>query len=142
MPDLATTIPKPTNGGKTCTFHLKKGIKFGPPVNREITSKDVKYAIERLARPKNGAQYAFYFNVIRGFDAYGKGKTKSIAGIKTPNAKTIVFNLTEPDGRLRPARGHAGGGPDPARGREVLRGQARRVRSLRHRVRPVHDRGL
>ena len=52
VPDLATSIPKPTNGGKTWTFHLKKGIKFGPPVNREITSKDVKYAIERLARPE------------------------------------------------------------------------------------------
>ena len=97
-PDLATTVPKPTNGGKRYTFHLKKGIKFGPPVNREITSKDVKYAIERLARPKNGAQYGFYFNVIKGWDAYGKGKTKSISGIKTPNAKTIVFNLTAPTG--------------------------------------------
>ena len=55
VPDLATSIPQPTNGGKTWTFKLKTGIKFGPPVNREITSKDVKYAIERLARPKNGA---------------------------------------------------------------------------------------
>src|SRR5262245_37929733 len=54
VPDLATAVPKPTNGGKRYTFHLKKGIKFGPPVNREITSKDVKYAMEREARPKHG----------------------------------------------------------------------------------------
>ena len=52
VPDLATTVPKPTNGGKTYTFKLKNGIKFGPPVNREITSADVKYALERLARPE------------------------------------------------------------------------------------------
>ena len=99
VPDLATTVPKPTNGGKRYTFKLKKGIKFGPPVNREITSKDVKYALEREARPKNGAQYAFYLDgVIKGFDTYGKGESKSISGIRTPNAKTIVFDLTQPTG--------------------------------------------
>jgi peptide/nickel transport system substrate-binding protein len=113
VPDLATSVPKPTNGGKTFTFKLKKGIKFGPPVNREITSKDVKYAIERLARPKNGAQYAFYFNVIKGFDAYSKGEGKSISGIKTPNAKTIVFNLTAPAGDLPQRVALAAAGPIP-----------------------------
>ena len=98
VPDLARSVPRPTNGGKTYTFRLKNGIKWGPPVNREITSKDVRYAVERLARPKNGAQYGFYFNVIAGLDKYAKGEAKSISGIKTPNNKTIIFNLTEPAG--------------------------------------------
>ncbi len=98
VPDLAKSVPKPTNGGKRYTFKLKSGIKFGPPVNREITSKDVKYALERMARPKNGAQYAFYFTAIKGWDSYSKGETKSMSGIKTPNAKTIVFDLTAPTG--------------------------------------------
>ena len=98
VPDLATSVPKPTNGGKRYTFKLKKGIKFGPPVNREITSQDVKYAMERLANPKNGGQYAFYFPVIKGWSAYSKGEGKSISGIRTPNAKTIVFDLTQPTG--------------------------------------------
>ncbi len=31
VPDIATSVPKPTNGGKTYTFHLKQGVKFGPP---------------------------------------------------------------------------------------------------------------
>jgi peptide/nickel transport system substrate-binding protein len=114
VPDLATSIPKPTNGGKTYTFKLKKGIRFGPPVNREITSKDVKYAIERLARPKNGAQYGFYFNVIKGLVAYGKGESKSISGIKTPNAKTIVFTLTEPAGDFAQRVALPAAGPIPA----------------------------
>ena len=39
VPDLATSVPKPTNGGRRYTFHLKNGVKFGPPVNREITSQ-------------------------------------------------------------------------------------------------------
>ena len=28
VPDLATSIPTPTNGGKTYVFHIRKGIKF------------------------------------------------------------------------------------------------------------------
>ena len=98
VPDLATSVPQPTNGGKRYTFRLKDGIRWGPPVNRAITSTDVKYAVERLARPKNGAQYGFYFNVIAGLEKYAQGEAKSISGIRTPNAKTIIFNLTQPAG--------------------------------------------
>jgi peptide/nickel transport system substrate-binding protein len=98
VPDLATSVPKPTNGGKTYTFRLKNGVRWGPPVNRAITSQDVKYAIERTARPKNGAQYGFYFTIIQGWDAYAKGEKKSISGVKTPNSKTISITLTRPSG--------------------------------------------
>jgi peptide/nickel transport system substrate-binding protein len=41
VPDLATSVPQPSANGLTYTFHLKRGIKFGPPLSREITSKDV-----------------------------------------------------------------------------------------------------
>jgi peptide/nickel transport system substrate-binding protein len=98
VPDIATSVLVPTNGGTVYTFHLKPGIKFSPPVNRAVTSKDIAYAIERMARPKNGAQYSFYYSVIKGFDDYGSGKAKSISGIKTPNNSTIVFTLTHPTG--------------------------------------------
>lgn len=103
VPDLAEALPTPTNGGLTYTFKLKKGVKFAPPVNREITSQDVKYAMERLANPKNGGQYAFYYDdtqsgSIKGWNAYATGKAKSIAGITTPDSRTIVFNLTKQEG--------------------------------------------
>jgi peptide/nickel transport system substrate-binding protein len=98
VPDLATSVPKPTNGGTRYTYRLKSGIRWGPPVNREITSRDVKYALERAARPKNGAQYGFYYPVIKGWTEYANGERKSLTGIRTPNAKTIVFDLTQPTG--------------------------------------------
>src|SRR5205823_3925853 len=97
VPDLATRVPAATNGGRTYTFTLKRGIRFGPPVGRTITSTDIRYAIERLARPRNGAQYAYVFRVIAGFDAYRAGRARSIAGIRTSNARTIAFDLTRPD---------------------------------------------
>ncbi len=47
VPDLAAAAPKISADGKTVTVRIKKGVRFGPPVNREVTSADVKYAIER-----------------------------------------------------------------------------------------------
>jgi peptide/nickel transport system substrate-binding protein len=96
VPDLATTVPAPTDGGRTYTFHLRPGVRFGPPVGRAVTSRDVLYALERLANPKNGGQYAFYYTVIRGWDAFANGEARSISGIETPDASTIVFHLTRP----------------------------------------------
>jgi len=96
VPDLATALPKPTDGGTTYTFHIKQGVKFAPPVNRAVTSKDILYAMERLADPKNGGQYAFYYTPIKGWN--DAAKTGKISGIETPNASTIVFHLTEPTG--------------------------------------------
>ena len=126
VPDIATSVPKPTNGGKTYTFHLKKGVKFGPPVNREVTSKDVLYAMERIAHPKDGAQYGFYYSPIVGFDAYGAGKAKTIAGIKTPNASTIVFNLTAPTGDFLYRMAMPATGPIPQEVGKCFEGQAGR----------------
>jgi peptide/nickel transport system substrate-binding protein len=117
VPDLAASW-KLSNGGKTYTFKLKSGIKFAPPVSREITSKDFVTAFERLGDPKDGAQYSFYYGVIKGFDAFGKGKASSISGIKTPNAKTIVFNLTQPTGDFLFRVGMPATGPMP---REVTK---------------------
>jgi peptide/nickel transport system substrate-binding protein len=96
--DLATAVPSPTDGGKTYTYKLRSGVKFGPPVNRAVTSKDVAYAMQRLANPKDGGQYAFYFTVIKGWDDYAAGKAKTISGISTPNNNTIVFHLTTATG--------------------------------------------
>ena len=47
VPDLAAGPPRISADGRTVTVRIKRGIRFGPPVNREVTSADVKYAIER-----------------------------------------------------------------------------------------------
>jgi peptide/nickel transport system substrate-binding protein len=96
--DLATEVPTPTDNDLTYTYKLRDGIKFGPPVNRAVTSKDVAYAMNRLANPKDGGQYAFYYTVIKGWDAVANGKAKTVSGITTPDDKTIVFHLTKATG--------------------------------------------
>jgi len=123
VPDIATSVPAPTNGGKTYTFHLKSGIKFSPPVNRAVTSHDFVTAMDRVANPKNGAQYAFYYTVIKGWDAYAAGKAKSISGISTPDDSTIVFNLVRPTGDFLKRIGMPAAGPLPAEVTKCFEGQ-------------------
>ncbi len=98
VPDIATSVPTPTDGGTTYTFHIKQGVKFGPPVDRQVTSADFVYALERIASPKDGAEYAFYYTPIKGWNAYADGQAKTISGIQTPDASTIVFHLARPTG--------------------------------------------
>jgi peptide/nickel transport system substrate-binding protein len=97
-PDLAQALPQISSDGLTYTFKLKPNIRFGPPVNRTITSKDVEYAFERINLARLLAGYGFYyFGVIKGMD--GKATVvKPISGIQTPDDATIVFHLTRPTG--------------------------------------------
>src|SRR6266404_4696108 len=123
VPDIATSVPTPTNGGKTYTYHLKTGIKFSPPVNRAVTSHDFVTAMERLANPKDGGQYSFYYKVITGWDAYAAGKAKSISGISTPDDSTIVFNLTAPTGDFNYRMAMPATGPMPNEVTKCFEGQ-------------------
>lgn len=97
-PDLAETAPEISPDTKTVTVHLRHGVHFSPPVNREVTSTDVKYALERGANPNVvNSYFQSYFRSIEGAPA---AKGGPIAGIRTPDRYTIVFHLTEPRGQL------------------------------------------
>ena len=73
--------------------------------------------MNRLANPKDGGQYAFYYTVIKGWDDVANGKAKTVSGITTPDNKTIVFHLTKPTGDFNLPHVDAGDGTDPAGGR-------------------------
>jgi peptide/nickel transport system substrate-binding protein len=98
VPDLATEAAQSPDGGKTWKYTLKDGIKFedGSP----ITSRDVKYGIERT----------FAQDVLEGGPAYLKDWLDNgqeypgpyrdtspdklgLASVKTPDDKTIIFTL-------------------------------------------------
>ena len=72
-------------------------MKFSPPVNREVTTKDVKYAIERaFTKTVNGPYVGAFMSDIEGVKAFQDGKAKEISGITTPDDQTIVFTLSRP----------------------------------------------
>ena len=98
FPDLASAMPTISSDGLTYTFKLKSGVKFGPPVSRAITSKDIEYAFERINTKPLIAQYGFwYFGVIKGMDGNAP-KPAPISGIETPDDSTIIFHLEKATG--------------------------------------------
>ena len=97
-PDLAAGQPVISADKKTVTVKIKPGVKFSPPVNREVTSADVKYAIERAfsANVPNG--YVATYMPIKGAPPKPTPGVKPISGITTPDKSTIKFELTKPTG--------------------------------------------
>jgi peptide/nickel transport system substrate-binding protein len=96
-PDLADGPAQTSDGGKTITIKIKTGVKFSPPVNRAVTSADVKYAMERDFLPQVGNGYAnAYWGDIVGSKPYAAGKASSIPGIQTPDPQTLVIHLSRP----------------------------------------------
>jgi peptide/nickel transport system substrate-binding protein len=98
-PDLAQSLDNVVSeDGLTYTFKLKPNIKFGPPVNRVITSKDIHYAFQRINIATLGAGYGSYFyGNIKGMDGRAR-EAKPIEGIETPDDQTIIFHLNRPTG--------------------------------------------
>ncbi len=97
VPDLATDTGTASNGGRTWTYTLKDGLSFddGTP----ITSADVKYGIERSFAPELSGGLGYHKALLAGAQDYtGPYDGKELASIKTPDAKTIVFELNTPYG--------------------------------------------
>ena len=98
QPDLAAAMPKVSRDGKTVTVELRHGVRFSPPVNREVTSADVKYAIERGFATSVANGYAgAYFGVIQGAPKAPPAYPQAISGIETPDEYTVVFHLVQPE---------------------------------------------
>jgi peptide/nickel transport system substrate-binding protein len=97
QPDLATELPQPADGGLTYTFRLRQGVKWAPPLDRDVTSKDVAYAFQRINAAPLVAQYGFYYTgVITGLDGKAKSAETKVPGIETPDDQTIIFRLAQP----------------------------------------------
>ncbi len=100
-PQLAAEEPTVAADGKTVTYKIRDDVEFSPPVNRTVTSADVKYAIERALLPGVANGYAqTYLNGIVGFDdaieqaqSDPTGGAPDIAGITTPDDTTLVIKL-------------------------------------------------
>jgi peptide/nickel transport system substrate-binding protein len=101
VPDLAESLGQPGADGLSWTYKIRAGLKFddGTP----ITSKDVKYAVERSNFApdvlSNGPTY--FHDLLKDNDTPYQGpyKDKSPEGLKsieTPDDTTIVFHLKQP----------------------------------------------
>ncbi len=102
VPDLAQSLGQASPDAKTWTYKLKPGVKFedGTP----ITSKDVKYGVERSLDKDvfvNGPTYYNDFLDLQGYTSPYKDTSADKLGLKaieTPDDQTIIFHLVKPFG--------------------------------------------
>ncbi len=93
MPGLATALPKITDGGRTYTMTLRKGLKFSN--GKPAVASDFTYAFERAVKIPWGGSGQFMTPRVVGATAYAAGKAKTISGIVTNDSTgKIVIHLT------------------------------------------------
>ena len=95
IPGLAQAMPKITDGGKTYSLTLRKGLKYsdGTPVK----ASDFTSSVERMFKLNSSG--APYYTVIEGAEQFQKKKSGGIPGIETDDASgKITIHLTSPQG--------------------------------------------
>jgi len=99
VPDLAEAAGQSSDGAKTWTYKLRKGVRFDD--GTEVTSADVKYAVLRSVDKQTFPNGPAYWDALLDLPDGYKGPYKSPdantdSAIETPDKSTIVFHLKQP----------------------------------------------
>src|SRR5215467_16214664 len=71
VPDIATAVPKPTNGGKTYTFHIKPGVDWNTSPPRQVTADDFIREYKAFCNPVSPVGNPLYYEAtIAGLKQY------------------------------------------------------------------------
>jgi peptide/nickel transport system substrate-binding protein len=95
VPDLATSLPTPTDGGRTYTFLLRSGIRYS--TGRPVQATDFRSTLERdyaLGSPTSD-----YDGIVGGARCRKHPQRCDLSrGIVTNDAaRTVTFHLVRPD---------------------------------------------
>jgi peptide/nickel transport system substrate-binding protein len=93
IPGLARALPKITDGGRTYTLFLRKGLRYSD--STPVRASDFGTTIERMLA-MNSPATPFYTDIV-GAEHFSKTKKGGIAGIDADDASgRIVIHLVEP----------------------------------------------
>jgi peptide/nickel transport system substrate-binding protein len=95
VPDLADGPYQVSSDGRTYTFRLRKGVRYAPPVDREVEARDFIYAVERQFDRVTPSPNP-YSSLIEGVAEFAAGKAKSISGMRAPDRRTLEITLNQP----------------------------------------------
>ena len=97
VPDLAEAMPEISNGGKTYTFKIRKGIKFSN--GQEVTVKDVVASFQRIFKVSSPTAGGFYSVIVGADKCLKEPATCTLeGGISADEAAgTVTINLNAPD---------------------------------------------
>jgi peptide/nickel transport system substrate-binding protein len=96
VPDLAVSLPTPTDGGKTYTFRLRPNIRYSN--GRPVKASDFRYTLERDFKLGTPAP-SYYEGIVGAAGCEQSPKHCDLShGIVTDDAAgTVTFRLVAPD---------------------------------------------
>jgi peptide/nickel transport system substrate-binding protein len=95
VPDLAEGPYELSPDGRTYTFRIRRGVRYAPPVDREVEAADFVYAVERQLDPDHPSTNR-YARLIQGVDEFAAGRARTISGLRAPNKHTLRITLDQP----------------------------------------------
>lgn len=97
VPDLAEAMPTISDGGKTLTFKLRKGIKFSN--GKEVTVADVVASFQRIFKVLGPTAGSFYNGIVGADACLKKPATCTLEGgvVGDPATNTVTIHLVAPD---------------------------------------------
>jgi peptide/nickel transport system substrate-binding protein len=93
VPDLATAVPAPTDGGKTYLFHIRRGIKFSN--GQVMKPSDFVKTFERQFTVPGPT--SFYSLIAGASKCSTKGCDLSSGVVADDKNYTLTIHLTKPD---------------------------------------------
>jgi YVTN family beta-propeller protein len=96
VPDLAMSVPAPTDGGRTYTFRLRRGLRYS--TGAAVHASDIRRGLERVLGLHLGLE--LYYTGIRGARrcTVRREPCDLSSGVRVDDAAgTITFRLTAPD---------------------------------------------
>lgn len=95
--DLATSIPAPTDGGRTWAFHVRHGIRYSNGMT--LKPSDFTNVFERMFKLRGPTSGTFYSGIVGAQACLKAPATCNLsAGVAADDAAgTVTFHLTQPD---------------------------------------------
>jgi peptide/nickel transport system substrate-binding protein/oligopeptide transport system substrate-binding protein len=75
-------------------FVLRPGAVFSN--GRPITAEDVRYSLERVARPGSGSPVAEVLQLVSGYEPFRKNAAPGLAGVTAPAPNVVHISLDQP----------------------------------------------
>ena len=98
VPDLADGPYTLSDDGRTYTFRIRRGVRYAPPVDREVQAGDFVYAVERQLdpdQPSPGSPNP-YARLISGAGDFAADKARTISGLRATDSHTLEITLDRP----------------------------------------------
>jgi len=100
VPEVAKALPVVSDGGRTYTFAIRKGFRFSPPSNEQVTAESFRHAVERSIRLTKlfGDQLSPPLDNVVGAQRFYAGETAHISGVAARDDELVLrFRKPEPD---------------------------------------------